>query len=136
LSISSSDHFDRSISRGLRRAFAVVGAVKFTVTIIRTGTGCPLTIVGSNLQCRTARSAAFVERGNRADNLRIFDLAGFAGDDVDQHDALNPLCGGGRILRHVGPPRRDKCSTHTVDAVLSTLRDVVQGSGSPPHVNT
>ena len=50
-------------------------SVKFTVTVMMTGTGTPLSSVGVNCHCFTASSAACVEQRNRAQHLRFLHRA-------------------------------------------------------------
>jgi hypothetical protein len=63
--------------------------VKFTVTVMMTGTGTPFSSVGVNCHCRTASSAAASSSGIGAEHLRFLHRAVGSDRRLDDDDALH-----------------------------------------------
>ncbi len=63
--------------------------VKFTVTVMMTGTGTPFSSVGVYSHCRTASSAAWSSNGIDRRTSRVLHLSVRADRRLDDHDALH-----------------------------------------------
>ncbi len=64
-------------------------SVKFTVTVMMTGTGTPLSSVGVNCPLLHRVERRLVEQRDRAQHLRVLDAAVGADRRLDDHDALH-----------------------------------------------